>query len=1186
MNVRQYKKLILLYLSVLTAILSSVIWLVTDAPWNTSDKKQKFVHLQQEEITRFEHSSDSLLYALASQFSDTSNHFFQSFHSLLLQENIDIFTHKTQLFGDREKYTYLKQADFQGIKSKIIQTQQGNLLARKHSIIDKGIEIIFIKSTPFPFGKVQAQLDASKGLAIYNKENHRIGYLSTLNNSISNFLFINPISFYLLLFSFLLFTIWIILSFKKLYYSSQISRLILYSGGWCIALKTVDLAFAYRYPMYPYFLTTPFLEGSSWLNPTYLSRTISMVCVLIWMCIIALKLHRTDIYKHLNRVNGTNLQVLSISLLLIGFLVSQFIIEELKISYQILGISNGFSNIFRNNTQYILLLFSIHLLGSIYFLFLHPLFVFFNAINKNRIQAYLIISTSGLCWFLILSFSQIENQISLLLLFAWIIQYTFNLPQGFYSIRHKTTLYGITFVYLFSLFTTFSSYHFELNEADKYQEEIKEVILTSPSKELINNLFTLQKQLLADTSHLLLNQDAKIRNTYIQSISHIVKGNFTTVLTNEWRQVINNSYTNTSYKGIYRDNQSHKIALLLPKDKKWLIIELQVPILTSRQLHIRSVLNTQQKLSLFQRKVGIALIHLPTFQVYESFGDNIPINRNFKLKSIESTTSFAHFLVDSKRINQYQIGKNTLLVFQFPRYNAIDFWGNFAFISLVSFLLISLYFLIFFGLSFVRAKKVSSLTTKIVLYIQVSYLIPILLTILFVIYFFDEEIKKSQRENYLQETELIQSQIEPLIREWFSGERTDSSLVGMLSTIPLKPLHTLHFVDKQGKVIFASTELNHEDNFDIKNTIWDSPIADSPLIFEGITSTMPVTGIMRSIRSEYGKKIGSIQLHFLDSEIQYVHRITEVIQSILVVFLIIFNGLFFISFFISKKLINPIKAVAIRLKNTTLSELTEKELIPFVKHDEIGLLVDAYNGMIKKLDESKNAIAEAEKQTAWQEIAKQVAHEIKNPLTPMKLSIQQLQRNLIKNPGQPLTPEMKETLSLLIDQIDDISAIASSFSSYAQMPIPKKVRINLVEVVQKSVQFMLTSQQTQISLHFSQNEIWVLQDPSFMDRLLKNILLNGIQSVPKGVLPEIEVQIEQRSRSAVISIKDNGVGIPDENKEKIFLPHFSTKKIGSGIGLAIAKKGIESMGGNIWFESQEGKGTTFYVEVPLQGTIL
>ena len=374
-----------------------------------------------------------------------------------------------------------------------------------------------------------------------------------------------------------------------------------------------------------------------------------------------------------------------------------------------------------------------------------------------------------------------------------------------------------------------------------------------------------------------------------------------------------------------------------------------------------------------------------------------------------------------------------------------------------------------------------------------------------------------------------------MIREWFSGERTDSSLVGMLSTIPLKPLHTLHFWDNQEKIIFASSELSHLGNLGTKKTVWDSPIADSPLIFEGITSTMPVTGVMKSIRNEYGKKIGSIQLYFLESRIQYANRITEVIQSILVVFLIIFNGLFFISFFISKKLINPIKAVAIRLKNTTLSELTEKELIPFVKHDEIGLLVDAYNGMIKKLDESKNAIAEAEKQTAWQEIAKQVAHEIKNPLTPMKLSIQQLQRNLIKNPGQPLTPEMKETLSLLIDQIDDISAIASSFSSYAQMPIPKKVRINLVEVVQKSVQFMLTSQQTQISLHFSQNEIWVLQDPSFMDRLLKNILLNGIQSVPKGVLPEIEVQIEQRSRSAVISIKDNGVGIPDENKEKIFL---------------------------------------------------
>lgn len=1188
MNARQYKKLILLYLSVLTAILSSITWLLIDKPFDTSYKNLLFVNSQQEQIAQFERNTDSLLHTLADQFIHNTNHTLHSFHSLLFQEEIDVFTDKKLLFGNEQRYVDLIRVDFQGTKSKIIRTEKGSLFVRKHSIYDKGTEFIFTKSSPFPFGQIQAQLNDTDGLALYNTENILLGYLSPLGYPYSSILFINSASFYLLLISFLLLSAWIIPSSITLYRTNQVFRLVMYVSGWCIALKIVDLAFAYRYPMYPHFLTSPFLEGSSWLNPTYLSRITSMVCLTLWLSIISLKSHRTEAYKQLTRISGTNQQILSITLLLVGFLASQFITEELKIIYRIFGISSQFSNLFREDLHYITLLISIHLVGILYFLFLHPLFVLFNAINKNKIQAYLAMATSSLCWFLILSFSQIENQTSLLLLIAWAIQYTFNLPQGFYSIRHKTSFYTITIIYLFSLFATISSYYFDKDKAEICQNEIKEVILTSPSKKLLHDLFSLQKRLQADASPLLVNQDDNIRNAYVQSIQRDIlpeKIYIDSYLTDDWSHIIKNNFTNSSYNGIYKDKQSQKMAILVPKENKWLIVEFQEPLLNISQLGIGSALNTSQKLTLFEQKVSIAFIQLPTFKVVESYGENIRINRDFKLKSLETTANSSSFVCDTKRIYQHQLGKNALLVFQFPTYTWVDFWGNFAFISLASFLLISLYFLLFSGVGYARTRKVTSLTTKIVLYIQASYLIPLLITILFVVRFFDRELKRNQKESYLQQIERIQNQIEPTMRDWYEGKRTDSSFVAFLSDIQVKPLHTVLIKNKQGGIIYTSSKEGSLGNLFIEKTTWDTT-TDSLLIFEGRSQrTMPVTGTMKPIRSVLGDKIGSFVIYFSDASIQYANRITEIIQSILLVFLIIFNGLFLISFFISKKLINPIKDVAIRLKNTTLSELTEKERIPLVKHDEIGLLVDAYNGMIKKMEESKDAIAEAEKQTAWQEIAKQVAHEIKNPLTPMKLSIQQLQRTLAKNPGQA-TPEVMQSLALLIDQIDDISTIASSFSSYAQMPIPKKVRMNLTEVVQKSIQFILSSEQIPISFESIREDIWVLQDPSFMDRLLKNILLNAIQSIPKGRKPNLHVGIQKRMKSAVVSITDNGSGIPESLKDKVFLPHFSTKKIGSGIGLAIAKKGVESMGGNIWFESQEGVGTTFYVEVPLQGAIM
>jgi two-component system, NtrC family, nitrogen regulation sensor histidine kinase NtrY len=244
------------------------------------------------------------------------------------------------------------------------------------------------------------------------------------------------------------------------------------------------------------------------------------------------------------------------------------------------------------------------------------------------------------------------------------------------------------------------------------------------------------------------------------------------------------------------------------------------------------------------------------------------------------------------------------------------------------------------------------------------------------------------------------------------------------------------------------------------------------------------------------------------------------------------------------------------------------------------MLTKAYNKTIKKLEESKAALSLSEKQTAWREMAKQVAHEIKNPLTPMKLSIQQLQRTLpVEDPK--LKDRMKRALNSLTEQIDNISEIANSFSEFAKMPVPKTEKFDMVDTVQKTVDLYQQSNNIKIEFVSDDSEIWVSGDRLFFSRVITNLILNGIQAVPPVRQAKIEVKVYKETKNGTVAIKDNGTGIPEEVKKKVFITNFSTKVSGSGLGLAMAKKGIEHAGGNIWFETVENEGTTFFVDLPI-----
>ena len=244
--------------------------------------------------------------------------------------------------------------------------------------------------------------------------------------------------------------------------------------------------------------------------------------------------------------------------------------------------------------------------------------------------------------------------------------------------------------------------------------------------------------------------------------------------------------------------------------------------------------------------------------------------------------------------------------------------------------------------------------------------------------------------------------------------------------------------------------------------------------------------------------------------------------------------------------------------------------------DEIGQLVRQYNFMVKELEKSADILAQNEKESAWKEMAKQVAHEIKNPLTPMKLNVQLFERSL-KTEGAIVRDKVKIFSESIIEQIDTLSDIASAFSDFAKMPMSKKERLDLSKIAENTINFFNTAN---IVFEKPTKPCYIYADKGQIIRILNNLLNNAVEAVPKNKRPLITVNMELINDCVKLSISDNGEGIPTALHKKIFNPSFTTKNSGMGLGLAIVKRIINDINGSISFKSIEGQGTTFYVSIP------
>lgn len=281
---------------------------------------------------------------------------------------------------------------------------------------------------------------------------------------------------------------------------------------------------------------------------------------------------------------------------------------------------------------------------------------------------------------------------------------------------------------------------------------------------------------------------------------------------------------------------------------------------------------------------------------------------------------------------------------------------------------------------------------------------------------------------------------------------------------------------------------------------------------------------------------------------------------------------FILSGVVAERVTKPLQMVNDKLKEMRIGGKNEK--IDYHRRDEVGGLVREYNNMVEKLEASVNQLAKSERESAWREMARQIAHEIKNPLTPMKLNIQFMQRSLQIEDMEEFRRRFKDISALLIEQIDNMASIASAFSDFAKIPVTKSEEFEISEMVNSCVK--LFEKNVDEMVCDIQPGIYVFADREQMRRVFINVLKNAEQSIPEGRRSRIEVSVSQGAEKAVIRIKDNGTGISPEIREKIFEPNFTTKTSGTGLGLAISKRIMESMGGTIRFVSH-AEGTEFII---------
>ena len=553
-------------------------------------------------------------------------------------------------------------------------------------------------------------------------------------------------------------------------------------------------------------------------------------------------------------------------------------------------------------------------------------------------------------------------------------------------------------------------------------------------------------------------------------------------------------------------------------------------------------------------------------------------------REVSKTSEFHIFTRNSYNHCSYHSGGNNYIVVSYPEPKFVDQVKTFPYLFLLVYL-IGLLVVAINQPTFRIKRKPLDFRGKIQLTLILSLLGTSTLVGLGLIFYNYNQFRHSLQEDLNEKLHSISSELSMRIGPVNQlDSRTRDMLNDQLISISDITRTDINLYSTKG-VLFATS----------RNEIFDrglnskriDPTAFHALYIESKTQFIHNENLgMMSFFSAYipvyndmNDLVGYLNLPYFTRQDEFKKEVSAFIITFSNVYILLILISLIIALFIANKLTLPLLKIENNLKGIQLGKVNTK--IEYLGEDEIGRLAKEYNKKVDELAESAALLARTERELAWREMARQVAHEINNPLTPMKLNIQYLRR--IKEQGSENFDEYFDQVSkTLIENIDVLSSIASSFSDFARMPKIESEALDLRERLNEAV--LLFNNTPHVTINIRSDEkapVQIIADKNQFSRVLINLIKNGIQSIPGDKEGIILIELKKDEHYAFITIADNGTGIPTELRPKLFEPSFTTKSSGMGLGLAIAKRIIEHFKGEIWFQTSMDEGTTFYIKLPL-----
>jgi two-component system, NtrC family, nitrogen regulation sensor histidine kinase NtrY len=650
-------------------------------------------------------------------------------------------------------------------------------------------------------------------------------------------------------------------------------------------------------------------------------------------------------------------------------------------------------------------------------------------------------------------------------------------------------------------------------------------------------------------------------------------------------QAFQKAAVKTDYEGVYWINGAAAGSIkryvgMVPINRHGSLIGFVVLDLSLKRIIPQNVypeLLVDNRFSQFIGSKDFSFAILTNGTIFSSFGD-YNYDKNFDKNLLDSSLLYREGVEENGLQHiavEGDFGQRAIVTA--AAYSLFFVFANFAFLFVIGLGIILVWMAIFSAMSLWQGYKLNY-SARIQLYVYLSFMLP-LLTVTLATLGLTSKANESRWENDFQ---LKAQQMADRITTVLDEAEADSisplaNLETELTELSKSSNTDINIFNANGLLKASSQPAIFESQLAsglMDRQAWQEVVRDKEtyLIKKENIGLLQYNSSYLALKSPAsGKLLGILNLPFFKSADAFERSQAIVLANILIIFVVVFILFSIVSFYAVDWLTFPLRFITKTLGKTTLTG--DNQILQWKSNDEIGLMVNEYNRMVSNLERSKMELARSQKESAWREMAQQVAHEIKNPLTPMKLTLQQMELS------QSGDEKKLSAIKMLLEQVNILNDIASSFSTFAKMPSPQLSRLNVSSVLQNAVNLYANHPAGKVILKIQQDPVYILGDDPLLNRIFSNIILNGLQSGRDGKEILVEVMLTIQGNTCRIRFVDNGKGIEQEAHGRVFMPYFSTKKSGSGLGLAIAKQGIEQCGGTIGFVSEVGKGAEFWVEL-------